>query len=83
MQLDAFDLAEQKRIRCDSDGEEDRCQPERSFEGVGDRNHVAGDDGRGDGGDLAEEVHDAADTADTTAWGDEPGDGPSDGRGCR
>ena len=73
-----LDAAEKECVTGDAEKEDDGRGDEGGGKGVGRGNDVAGDDRRGDGGELAGQIGDAGESADAVTRGDERGHGPGD-----
>src|ERR1700761_4656307 len=81
---DGFDAAEQEDVAGDAGEQIDDGDAEGDGEGVGVAVKIAGDDRRGDGGDLAGEIHHAADAAYGAGRCDQRRQRPTDrGGGCQ
>src|SRR5579875_95381 len=74
------DAAQQKDVTGDTDDEIDRRHEKRQCIRMLRLDDVAGDDGRGNPGDLAGKINDAADFANIAPRGNKGRNGPEDGR---
>jgi len=80
---DGFDAAQEDDVAGDSDEQVDCGYAEGPGIGPGEGDDVAGDDGRGDAGELIGEVDDAADGSDAATGRDHGWDRPAYGCGGR